>query len=95
MASVTKWANVAVLMQSALGAAKSITAISKAAPGVVTISPRAIAIPMTNLQFDNNRDTNLCEHYLYLSTTKHITQNMSALHVEIRSDQRRTIADER
>lgn len=36
MATVTKWANVAVAMQSALGAAKSITAISKAAPGVVT-----------------------------------------------------------
>lgn len=36
MASVTKWSNVAVAMQSALGTAKTITGISKAAPGVVT-----------------------------------------------------------
>lgn len=36
MATVTKWANVAVAMQSALAAAVTITAISKAAPGVVT-----------------------------------------------------------
>lgn len=36
MATVTKWSNVAVAMQSALGVAKTITAISKAAPGVVT-----------------------------------------------------------
>lgn len=36
MASVTKWSNVAVAMQSALAAAKTISAITKAAPGVVT-----------------------------------------------------------
>ena len=36
MATVRKWSNVAVAMESALGAAKTITAISKAAPGVVT-----------------------------------------------------------
>lgn len=36
MATVTTWRNVAVAMQSALGTAKTITAISKAAPGVVT-----------------------------------------------------------
>jgi hypothetical protein len=36
MATVTKWTNVAVAMQSAIGAAKAITAISVAAPGVVT-----------------------------------------------------------
>lgn len=36
MATVTKWSNVAVSMQSALAAAKTITAITKAAPGVVT-----------------------------------------------------------
>ena len=36
MATVRKWANVAVSMQSALAAAVTITAISKAAPGVIT-----------------------------------------------------------
>lgn len=36
MATVRKMSNVAVAMQSALGAVKTITAISKAAPGVVT-----------------------------------------------------------
>lgn len=36
MATVRKWANVAVAMQSALAAAKTITAITKASPGVVT-----------------------------------------------------------
>jgi hypothetical protein len=36
MSTVRKMSNVAVAMQSALGAAKTITAISKAAPGVVT-----------------------------------------------------------
>lgn len=35
MSTVTKWSNVAVAMQSALAAAKTITSISKAAPGVV------------------------------------------------------------
>lgn len=34
--AVTKWSNVAIAMQSALAAAKTITAITKAAPGVVT-----------------------------------------------------------
>jgi len=36
MSTVRKMSNVAVAMQSALGAVKTITAISKAAPGVVT-----------------------------------------------------------
>ena len=36
MATVTKWSNVAVAMQSAIAAAKTITGITKAAPGVVT-----------------------------------------------------------
>lgn len=36
MATVRKWSNVAVSMQSAIAAAVTITAISKAAPGVVT-----------------------------------------------------------
>lgn len=36
MSTIRKMSNVAVAMQSALGAAKTITAISKAAPGVVT-----------------------------------------------------------
>jgi len=36
MSTVRKMSNVAVAMQSALGTAKTITAISKAAPGVVT-----------------------------------------------------------
>lgn len=36
MSTVRKMSNVAVAMQSALGASKTITAISKAAPGVVT-----------------------------------------------------------
>lgn len=34
--SVTKWSNVAIAMQSALAAAKTITAITKASPGVVS-----------------------------------------------------------
>jgi len=34
--AVTKWQNVAIAMQSALAAAKTITAITNAAPGVVT-----------------------------------------------------------
>jgi hypothetical protein len=34
--AVTKWSNVAVAMQSALAAAKTITGITNAAPGVVT-----------------------------------------------------------
>ena len=36
MATATVWKNVAVAMQSALAAAKTITAITKASPGVVT-----------------------------------------------------------
>ena len=36
MATVTKWSNVAVAMQSALAAAKTISGITKAAPGVVS-----------------------------------------------------------
>lgn len=36
MATARKWSNVAVAMQSALGAAKTITAITKANPGVVS-----------------------------------------------------------
>jgi hypothetical protein len=36
MATVTKWSNVAVSMQSALAAADTITGITKASPGVVT-----------------------------------------------------------
>lgn len=36
MSTIRKMSNVAVAMQSALGAAKTITGISKAAPGVVT-----------------------------------------------------------
>lgn len=34
--AVTKWSNVAIAMQSALAAAKTITAITKASPGVVS-----------------------------------------------------------
>jgi len=34
--SVTKWSNVSISMQSALAAAKTITAITKASPGVVS-----------------------------------------------------------
>lgn len=36
MASVTKWSNVAIAMQSALAAAKTITGITNASPGVVS-----------------------------------------------------------
>lgn len=36
MASARKWSNVAIAMQSALGAAKTITAITKASPGVAS-----------------------------------------------------------
>ena len=36
MATATVWKNVAVAMQSALAAAKTITGITKASPGVVT-----------------------------------------------------------
>lgn len=38
MPTVKKWSNVAVVMQSALGAAQTITGITKASPGVVTTS---------------------------------------------------------
>ena len=44
MSKVYKWSNVAVAMESALGAALSITGITKAAPGVVTTSaPHGLA----------------------------------------------------
>ena len=36
MATARKWSNVAIAMQSALAAAKTITGITKASPGVVT-----------------------------------------------------------
>ena len=36
MAVITKWANVAVSVQSALAATKTITAITKASTGVVS-----------------------------------------------------------
>jgi hypothetical protein len=36
MAVITKWSNVQVAVQSALGAAKTITAVTKASPGVVS-----------------------------------------------------------
>ncbi len=38
MATVRKWSNVAIAMQSAIGAAQTITGITKASPGVVTTS---------------------------------------------------------
>ncbi len=43
MATVRKWANVAVAMQSALGTATSITGITKANPGVVTSTAHGLA----------------------------------------------------
>jgi hypothetical protein len=43
MPSVRKWSNVAVAVQSALGAVKTITAITKANPGVVTSTAHGIA----------------------------------------------------
>ena len=43
MATVRKWSNVAVAMQSALGAAKTITGITKANPGVVTSTAHGLA----------------------------------------------------
>ena len=43
MATVRKWSNVAVAMQSALAAAKTITAITKASPGVVTATTHGYA----------------------------------------------------
>ena len=51
MATVTKWSNVAVAMQSALAAADTITGITKASPGVVTATAHGL----------NNGD------YVYLS----------------------------
>ena len=41
MATVRKWANVAVAMQSALAAAKTITAITKASPAVISSTAAA------------------------------------------------------
>ena len=43
MATVRKWSNVAVAMQSALGSALTITAITKANPGVVTSNGHGLA----------------------------------------------------
>jgi len=43
MADVRKMSNVAVAMQSALGTAKTITAITKAAPGIVTSAGHGLA----------------------------------------------------
>lgn len=43
MATATKWANVAVAMQSALAAADTITGITKANPGVVTATAHGLA----------------------------------------------------
>lgn len=43
MAQARKWSNVAVAMQSALGAAKTITGITKASPGVVTSTAHGLA----------------------------------------------------
>ena len=51
MATVTKWSNVAVAMQSALAAADTITGITKASPGVATSTAHGL----------NNGD------YVYLS----------------------------
>jgi hypothetical protein len=51
MATVTKWSNVAVAMQSALAAADTISSITKASPGVVTATAHGL----------NNGD------YVYLS----------------------------
>jgi hypothetical protein len=43
MATAKKWANVAVAMQSVLAATKTITAITKASPGVVTSTAHGYA----------------------------------------------------
>jgi hypothetical protein len=43
MATVRKWANVAVAMQSALAAADTITAITKASPAVITATAHGFA----------------------------------------------------
>jgi len=43
MATASIWSKVAVAIQSALGAAKTITAITKASPGVVTSTAHGIA----------------------------------------------------
>jgi hypothetical protein len=43
MATVRKWANVAVAMQSVLAATKTITAITKASPGVVSSTAHGYA----------------------------------------------------
>lgn len=41
--AVTKWSNVSIAMQSALAAAKTISAITKAAPGIVTSTAHGYA----------------------------------------------------
>lgn len=43
MANITKWSNVAVAVQSTLGAALTITGITKANPGVVTSTAHGLA----------------------------------------------------
>lgn len=43
MATVTKWSNVAVAMQSALAAADTISGITKASPGVVTATSHGLS----------------------------------------------------
>lgn len=43
MATVTKWSNVAVAMQSALAAADTITGITKASPGVATSTAHGLS----------------------------------------------------
>ena len=43
MATVTKWSNVAVAMQSALAAADTISGITKANPGVVTATSHGLS----------------------------------------------------
>lgn len=43
MATISKWSNVAVSMQSALATAKTITAITKASPGVVSSTAHGYA----------------------------------------------------
>lgn len=43
MATITKWSNVAIAMQSALGGALTISGITKAAPGVVTSNAHGLS----------------------------------------------------
>ena len=43
MTTATKWSNIAIAIQSALAAAKTITAITKANPGVASCTANATA----------------------------------------------------